>query len=306
MILLGAVERQAAQVDRLSVHLVAEQERMAGIGGLTLGGSIACSGLGVAAVLVVGTLAVSEGLLNGPTLVMLLLFSAAAFEAAGALPTALQLMPPAKEAIRRIQELADSPPPVPDPRMPAAPPGATGIRFLDVSSAYDPALPVLHGFSLEIPAGGRVALTGPSGAGKSTAMDLLPRFYDVAEGAIRVDGVVAVLGGQLDRRRVAIHKHARLRIEQPNRIGASLEQALEHSPSLLHEPAGCTGSFVPPLDDHGRFHSDTSNGFTANEGNSAVYGGRNPRHGSPAQSPNQSRPACMQVANIKYHILFLT
>ncbi len=188
LLLLGAVERQAAQVERLSQQLVAEQERLAGIGGLSLGGSIACSGLGVAAVLVVGSLAVAEGLLNGPALVMLLLFSAAAFEAAGAIPPALQLMPSAREAIRRILELADAPAPVPDPCTPAAPPGTADIRFLDVSSSYDPALPVLHGFTLQIPAGGRVALVGPSGAGKSTVVEILLRFRDYS-GSITVGGV---------------------------------------------------------------------------------------------------------------------
>ena len=188
LLLLGAVERQAAQVDRLSAELIAEQERLAGIGGLTLGGGIACSGLGVAAVLAVGSLAVAEGFLNGPVLVMLLLFAAAAFEAAGALPPALQLMPSAKEAIRRILELADAPPLVPEPCTPATPPGTTDIRFLDVSSSYDPALPVLSGFTLQIPAGGRVALVGPSGAGKSTVAELLLRFRDYG-GSITVGGV---------------------------------------------------------------------------------------------------------------------
>lgn len=188
LLLLGAVERQAAQVDRLSAELVAEQERLAGIGGLTLGGSIACSGLGVAAVLAVGSLAVTDGLLNGPALVMLLLFAAAAFEAAGALPPALQLMPSAKEAVRRILELADALPPVPEPRTPAALPGATDIRFFDVSSSYDPARPVFRGFTLQIPAGGRVALVGPSGVGKSTVVELLLRFRDYS-GSITVGGV---------------------------------------------------------------------------------------------------------------------
>ncbi|TWJ17754.1 thiol reductant ABC exporter subunit CydC [Geobacter argillaceus] len=188
LILLGALERQAAQVDRLSEQLVVEQERLAGIGGLTLAGSIACSGLGVAAVLVVGSLAVADGLLNGPVLVMLLLFTAAAFEAAGPLPPALQLIPSAREVIRRILELADAPPPVPEPRAPAALPAATNIHFLDVSSAYDPALPVLQGFTLQIPAGGRVALLGPSGAGKSTVAEVLLRFRDYG-GSVTVGGV---------------------------------------------------------------------------------------------------------------------
>jgi ABC-type transport system involved in Fe-S cluster assembly fused permease/ATPase subunit len=62
------------------------------------------------------------------------------------------------------------------------------VRFEHVSFAYDPARPILHDVSFEIPAGRTVAVVGPSGAGKSTLARLLYRFYDVTGGAIRVDG----------------------------------------------------------------------------------------------------------------------
>ena len=62
------------------------------------------------------------------------------------------------------------------------------LRFDDVSFAYDPARPILHGVSFEIPAGKTVAVVGASGAGKSTLARLLFRFYDVGGGAITIDG----------------------------------------------------------------------------------------------------------------------
>ncbi len=61
------------------------------------------------------------------------------------------------------------------------------IRFDHVSFAYGEEA-VLRDVSLTIPKGKVVAIVGPSGAGKSTLADLLPRFYDVREGAIRIDG----------------------------------------------------------------------------------------------------------------------
>ncbi|MEO3692680.1 ABCB family ABC transporter ATP-binding protein/permease [Roseateles paludis] len=62
------------------------------------------------------------------------------------------------------------------------------VRFEDVHFAYEPARPILHGVSFEIPAGKKVAVVGPSGSGKSTLARLLYRFYDVQQGAIRIDG----------------------------------------------------------------------------------------------------------------------
>ena len=64
------------------------------------------------------------------------------------------------------------------------------VRFENVSFAYDPARPILHDLSFEIPAGKTVAVVGPSGAGKSTLARLLYRFYDVDTGGgrITIDG----------------------------------------------------------------------------------------------------------------------
>jgi len=62
------------------------------------------------------------------------------------------------------------------------------VRFENVHFAYEPDRPILHGISLTIPAGKTVAVVGPSGSGKSTLARLLFRFYDVQEGAIRIDG----------------------------------------------------------------------------------------------------------------------
>ncbi|MFO1327110.1 MAG: ABC transporter ATP-binding protein/permease [Rubrivivax sp.] len=62
------------------------------------------------------------------------------------------------------------------------------VRFEHVHFAYDPARPILHDVSFEIPAGRTVAVVGASGAGKSTLARLLYRFYDVQQGRVTIDG----------------------------------------------------------------------------------------------------------------------
>ena len=63
------------------------------------------------------------------------------------------------------------------------------VRLEGVRFAYGGAAPALDGVTLEVPAGRSVALVGASGAGKSTILNLIPRFYDVGEGAVTIDGV---------------------------------------------------------------------------------------------------------------------
>ncbi|MRR52030.1 MAG: ATP-binding cassette domain-containing protein, partial [Rhodocyclaceae bacterium] len=188
LILLGALPLQAARINDLSQRLIAEQQRLGRIGALAQAGAVACGGLGVAAVLAVGGQATVSGRLAGPELVMALLFAAAAFEAAGALPGALQVYPAARESARRILELREAKLPVPEPPLPAAAlPATNGIVFTDVSFGYAPGLPVLAGFNLTVPAGSRTALVGPSGSGKSTIVEILLRFRDYG-GSVTLGG----------------------------------------------------------------------------------------------------------------------
>ena len=62
------------------------------------------------------------------------------------------------------------------------------VRFDKVRFSYNPGVPALAGVDLVAPAGATIALVGPSGAGKSTLLNLIPRFYEIDEGTIAIDG----------------------------------------------------------------------------------------------------------------------
>ncbi len=96
-------------------------------------------------------------------------------------------------ATERLMELLAVRSPIVDPARPLSlPPAAGGLQlcFSQVHFVYPsrPTASVLLGLDLSIAAGQTVALVGPSGAGKTTVFQLLQRFYDVAAGAILVDG----------------------------------------------------------------------------------------------------------------------
>ncbi|MBX3687580.1 MAG: ABC transporter ATP-binding protein/permease, partial [Rhodocyclaceae bacterium] len=68
-------------------------------------------------------------------------------------------------------------------------PGPAAVRFEKVGFAYDPKRTILFEVDFEIPAGKTVAVVGHSGSGKSTLARLLYRFYDVQQGAVRINGI---------------------------------------------------------------------------------------------------------------------
>jgi ATP-binding cassette, subfamily B, bacterial len=95
----------------------------------------------------------------------------------------------AAASAQRLFEILDRVPSVPEPTNPVHPGRLKGgIELRNVRFKYG-TREVLHGLNLKIEPGEMIGLVGPSGAGKSTLINLICRFFDVAEGAILVDGV---------------------------------------------------------------------------------------------------------------------
>ncbi len=101
----------------------------------------------------------------------------------------IELYPKGIAGFRRFAEEMDRPPLITDKVGAINVDGLKGnISYENVSFWYDESEKVLDNISLTITAGETVAFVGPSGAGKTTLCNLLPRFYDIKEGQITVDG----------------------------------------------------------------------------------------------------------------------
>ena len=91
-------------------------------------------------------------------------------------------------ALERIEMVLNEPVAIQDPATPRSFESAAGNLTLEnVSFAYREGEPVLRDINVNIPAGTVCALVGPSGAGKSTFANLVPRFYEAATGAVKID-----------------------------------------------------------------------------------------------------------------------
>ena len=93
-------------------------------------------------------------------------------------------------SIEKIFEVLDSVPAIRDKEKPLTlTNGNTPVVFENVCFEYIPNVPVLNNINLTVNKGETIALVGNSGGGKSTIVSLIPRFYDVKSGSIKIDGI---------------------------------------------------------------------------------------------------------------------
>ncbi|WHY79658.1 ABC transporter ATP-binding protein [Neobacillus sp. WH10] len=141
-------------------------------------------------VLVYGAWLSFTGQLTYGELVGFILYVNVLFKPIDKISAIMELYPKGMAGFKRFIELIDSDPEVKDTEDAVEIASLKGnIIFKDVSFCYDRHKSVLENINIDIRSGETVAFVGPSGAGKTTICSLIPRFYDVSDGGIYIDGL---------------------------------------------------------------------------------------------------------------------
>lgn len=141
-------------------------------------------------VLVVGAWLNLNDQLSHGELVSFVLFTNVLIKPIDKISALLELYPKGMAGFKRFRDLIDQEPEIQDRENAVDVPALHGdIAFDHVSFNYDQSKPVLKDISFSLNAGETIAFVGPSGAGKTTICSLIPRFYDVSDGAITIDGM---------------------------------------------------------------------------------------------------------------------
>ncbi len=145
-------------------------------------------GLMYLTVIAAGGYMVSAGAMEGTDIILYILYISMFLDPINKLVNFTEQFQKGFTGFGRMVEILDTEPDVKDRPAAVELKGPKGdIRFENVSFGYKDE-PVLKDICVEIPAGKTVALVGPSGAGKTTFCSLIPRFYDVTGGSVRIDG----------------------------------------------------------------------------------------------------------------------
>lgn len=141
------------------------------------------------AIIIIGAIYVINGRINNGDLVAFLLYSNFFMRPVRGLVMMIQQIQSGISGFERFYNVINLKSDIVSIENPINMKGLSGdINFENVTFSYEENNKVLNNLSLDISAGKHIALVGPSGVGKSTIISLIPRFYDVQEGAVKIGG----------------------------------------------------------------------------------------------------------------------
>lgn len=149
------------------------------------------AGIGQLLVIFFGARMAIGGTLSIANLVAFFLYLDSFYTPVRNLGNSMEAVQESLAGFERIADILIVPPEIASPAEPHEFPEPIhgNVRFENVGFHYNPGEEVLTDINLEIPAGSTIALVGPTGVGKTTLVSLIPRFYDVTQGSVFIDGV---------------------------------------------------------------------------------------------------------------------
>lgn len=207
---IKAFNRESAQLERVEVGI--ERYRLSMLHALRLMAIFQpfidfSTSIGQLVVIFFGGQMALRGTLSIADLVAFFLYLEMFYQPIRALGMSWEQVQESMAGFDRVEELLDESPDVKDPTHPIPlPEHIQGhLSFDQVSFSYNDHEIVLEDINLDIPASHVVALVGPTGVGKSTLVSLIPRFYDVKTGSIKLDGIdIREMGVEELRKNVSI------------------------------------------------------------------------------------------------------
>nr|WP_156050470.1 ABC transporter ATP-binding protein [Allokutzneria albata] len=185
----GQEAREVTDLEVAAQRLFAERMRAARLTAPPTALMAALPVLGQVAVLGIGGVLVMDGRISLGTFLAFATYIAGLVGPARMLSSLLVSGQLARAGVERVYELIDSQPEVREaPDAVDVPDGPLAVELDEVRFGYTRSEPVLDGVSLRVKPGETLALVGTAGSGKSTVSLLLPRFYDVQDGSIRLGG----------------------------------------------------------------------------------------------------------------------
>uniref|UniRef100_UPI000A075F34 ABC transporter ATP-binding protein n=1 Tax=Haloechinothrix halophila TaxID=1069073 RepID=UPI000A075F34 len=183
----GQESREVSRLNQTATRLFAERMRAARLAAVPTATTSALPSAGQVAVLALGGMLALHGQISLGTFVAFAAYISALIGPARMVASLLVQAQTTRAGAERVYELIDAQPEVKDrPDAHGLPDGPLSVRLDDVRFGYTRDDPVLEGLSLTVRPGETVALVGTAGSGKSTISLLLPRFYDVHGGSVRL------------------------------------------------------------------------------------------------------------------------
>jgi ABC-type multidrug transport system fused ATPase/permease subunit len=186
----GREGRERERFDSTSSSFVKAQLRFRGAEQLLNVATVAITGLGTAAVLLVASYRVVEGPLTVGALWVFVTYMQGLYQMMNQIMFVYGPFQDAVVGVGRAFQVLDQVSDIREPPNAVEKPSFDqGVRFRTVSMQYEAERPVLRAVDFEVRKGEKVAIVGETGSGKTTILNLIPRLYDVTDGTVEIDGI---------------------------------------------------------------------------------------------------------------------